>query len=138
MCWIYPKHKALYSTICHIFCSFTFTYLLQTGCMFWNIYILYRLVVVYRRQICSNYVMPSRQHGPTLLWNISDLQNQWPREFRLFWRQKGSNEIHKVLKHLSNKTLIYLDYMSIQPPELIHVRNTFGNDYSCESFWVSL
>uniref|UniRef100_A0A8K9X7V9 Erythrocyte membrane protein band 4.1 like 4B n=1 Tax=Oncorhynchus mykiss TaxID=8022 RepID=A0A8K9X7V9_ONCMY len=28
--------------------------------------------------------------------------------------------------------------ISIQPPESIHVRITFGSDYSCESFWMSL
>ena len=47
----------------------------------------YRLVVMYRHPICRNCVMPSRQHWQTSLWNISDLWNPCPEEFRLFWRQ---------------------------------------------------
>ena len=32
----------------------------------------------------------------------------------------------------------YIIYISIHTPESIHVRITFGRDYSCESFWESL
>ena len=34
--------------------------------------------------------------------------------------------------------ILFPGTVSIQPPQSIHVRVTFGSDYSCESFWVSL
>lgn len=33
---------------------------------------------------------------------------------------------------------MYLNYISFNPPESIHGKNTFGSDYSGESSWVSL
>ena len=64
------------------------------------------------------------------------------------WIHIFVNDLNKILCNvkveekwfncMDNKTLIYLDYISIQPPETIHVRNTFGSDYSCESIWVNL
>jgi hypothetical protein len=39
---------------------------------------------------------------------------------------------------MKNKTLVYLDYISIQLPESIHARIILGSNYSCESFFVHL
>ena len=38
LCWIFPKHNALFSGLKVLFfLHYYFSALLQTGCMFWNI-----------------------------------------------------------------------------------------------------
>ena len=51
---------------------------------------------------------------------------------------KGIHVFTNVCKFMKNEIQKYLIYISIHTPESTLCRSTFGSDYSCKSFWVSL